>query len=191
MNIAINQYQNKTNDAALVKQLYEQFAKKLLAYTRKRYGLSEDDAWTLVYKTIYRIAEVQGKYTFENQQKFSAFVFKTHINYLRNYYRDNRSFEAKHQEVNLDEKIFASNEDLQESQSVQLKVLQQHLDRLEDWERILLLMRGQGLSYSEIANFVNKPQNQLKVYYARLKKQLMLDVNETLLKLNRPKNGQK
>jgi DNA-directed RNA polymerase specialized sigma24 family protein len=58
---------------------------------------------------------------------------------------------------------------------------------MEDWERILLLMRGQDISYSEISKFVHKPENQLKVYYARLKKKLLEDMNETLSGTNNGK----
>ncbi|MBK6985309.1 MAG: hypothetical protein IPH32_11365 [Bacteroidetes bacterium] len=58
-----------------------------------------------------------------------------------------------------------------------LIILQQELEKLEDWQRILLLMRGQDMPYSKISEFVKKPENQLKVYYARLKKQLTENVN--------------
>jgi len=51
MNIVINQYHNSVGGNKLVKQLYEQYAKKLLSYTINRYSVNEDDAWTLVYKT--------------------------------------------------------------------------------------------------------------------------------------------
>ena len=58
------------------------------------------------------------------------------------------------------------------------------MDKLEEWQRILLLMRGQNMSYKEIIPFVNKPEKQLKVYYARLKKKLLENVNAELKKLN-------
>jgi hypothetical protein len=45
--------------------------------------------------------------------------------------------------------------------------------------------------YSEIARFVNKPEKQLKVYYARLKKQLMGQMNDALQPLNESKHGKK
>ncbi|MES2680223.1 MAG: sigma-70 family RNA polymerase sigma factor [Bacteroidota bacterium] len=191
MNIVINQYQNSVGDNKLVKQLYEQYAKKLLSYTLNRYSVNEDDAWTLVYKTIYRIADVYDKYSFENEHKQSGFVFKTHINYLRNYFRDNKTFEAKNFEVELDENYFTLKEDVPAKENLQLKVLQLELDQLEEWERILLLMRGQEMPYSDISKFVNKPEKQLKVYYARLKKQLLIRVNDALLKLNELNNGKR
>lgn len=163
-----------------VKWLYERYAKKLLAYTLKTYLPDEDDAWSVVYKTLYRIAEVAGKHEFENEFKFNGFIFRTHINYLRNFLRDNKNFEARHQEIELNEQHAAEQQQEQVVQSLPLQVLQQELEKLEDWQRILLLMRGQDVPYSKIAAFVDKPEQHLKTYYARLKKQLHDAVNEQL-----------
>lgn len=172
----------------VVKQLYEKYAKKLLAYTCKNYTIDKDDAWAIVYKTIYKMAEVNSKYNFENEQKQSAFIFKTHINFLRNYFRDNKSFEQNHQEVELHDNYSVHEEDAPAKPNIQLTVLQQELDKLEDWQRILLLMRGQDIPYSKIAEFVKRPENQLKVYYARLKKELHDNVNRQLELLNIKQN---
>lgn len=190
MNVAINRSQNSVDTNDLVKELYEKYAKKLRAYTLKNYVISEDDAWTLVYKTIYRMAETYDRYQFENEQKQTSFIFKTHINYLKNYYRDNKSFETNHQEVKLEEDLLVSKEELPAPESRQLLFLQQQLDAMEEWERILLLMRGQGMPYSDIARFVKKPEKQLKVYYSRLKKQL-LEVMNKEQHLNEQKDGKK
>ena len=184
MSVLINEYQNKVSTNNLVKQLYEQYSRKLYAYTRKNYTINEDDTWSLVYKTIYKIADVHGNYSFENQQKQSAFIFKTHINYLKNYFRDNKTFESKNLEVELNENHLPDNEVIQIKENQHLKILQQELNLLEDWERILLLMRGQQVPYADIAKFVNKPEKQLKVYYSRLKQQLLLKVNESLQQLD-------
>ena len=48
----------------------------------------------------------------------------------------------------------------------------------EDWQRVLLLMRSQEVPYSEIAKYVNKPEEQLKVYYSRLKNVLTAKMQE-------------
>ena len=89
--------------SATVKMYYESYAKKLLAYTCKNYSVNEDDAWTIVYKTVYKMAEVHDKYKFENEHKQRGFIFKTHVNFLRNYFRDNKSFEHKNLEVELND----------------------------------------------------------------------------------------
>ena len=191
MNVLVNNYQDKVSTDNMVKLLYEQYARKLCAYTRKNYTISEDDTWSLVYKTIYKIAEVHHNYSFETQQKESAFVFKTHINYLRNYFRDNKTFESKNLEVELNENYLPNDEQASVKENQQLTILKKELNLLEDWERILLLMRGQQMPYSDIAKFVNKPEKQLKVYYSRLKQQLLVRVNEALEQLNKPDHGNK
>jgi RNA polymerase sigma factor (sigma-70 family) len=166
----------------LVKELYETYAKKLLAYTTRNYAISIDDAGSLVYKTIYKIATVYHNYVFDNTHRLSAFIFKTHINYIKNYFRDNKNFESRNFEVELDD-FPAGEEATLQNESLQLSILKKHLDRMEDWQRILLLMRGQDMPYNEIARFVNKPEKQLKVYYGRLKKELLNSVNAELDKL--------
>ena len=171
------------NNNEVVKSLYETYAKKLLAYTCKNYTIDKDDAWAIVYKTIYKIAEVGSNYTFENEQKKSGFIFKTHINFLRNYFRDNKSFEKNNQEVELHDNFTDKEPETNTTQNWPLTILQQELEKLEDWQRILLLMRGQDMPYSKISEFVKKPENQLKVYYARLKKQLTDNVNSELEKI--------
>jgi len=183
MNTAVKEIEINIDSQKVIQELYEVYAAKLMAYTRKNYTVSEDDAMSLVYKTIYRMAEVQNRYSFENEQKRNAFVFKMHINYLRNYYRDNKSFENRNFEVELKD-FESAKEEIAADTNPKLNLLQQLLDQMEDWERILLLMRGQDIPYSEISKFVNKPEKQLKVYYARLKKKLLEDMNETLNKIN-------
>ena len=160
-----------------VKTLYNTYAKKLLAYTLKNYTISKDDAWTVVYKSIYKLAEKKDSYNFENEQKLRSFLFTTHINFLKNFFRDNKSFESKHREIELADEHAVSSETTGVVENENLKILQNELDKLEDWQRILLLMRTQDVPYNEIAKFVNKPENQLKVYYARLKKQIHESVN--------------
>jgi hypothetical protein len=77
MNTAIKEIDIHIDSQKVIQELYEVYAAKLMAYTRKNYNVPEDDAMNLVYKTIYRMAEVQGRYSFENAQKRSGFVFKS------------------------------------------------------------------------------------------------------------------
>ena len=178
------------NKEALVKWLYERYAKKLLTYTLKTYLPNEDDAWSVVYKTLYKMAEILPDREFENEYKLNGFIFKTHINYLRNFLRDNKSFESHNREIELTEQHTSEEEpEKSVSQNNYLTLLQQELDKLEDWQRILLLMRGQDIPYSTIAEFVNRPEKQLKVYYARLKKQLHDQINEQLMPINTTENA--
>ncbi|WP_317896998.1 hypothetical protein [Aurantibacillus circumpalustris] len=183
MSTAIKQIDIYIDSQKVIQELYVVYAAKLMAYTRKNYNVPEDDSMNLVYKTIYRIADVYDRYSFENESKRNAFVFKTYINYLRNYFRDNKSFESRNFEIELKD-FECVNEELATETNPKLNLLQTLLDKMEDWERVLLLMRGQDIPYSEISKFVNKPEKQLKVYYARLKRKLFDDMNETLNKIN-------
>src|SRR5690606_15371333 len=105
------------------------------------------------------------------------------INYLRNYYRDNKSFEHKNFEVGLIDVESGEKENIS-SANPKLNLLQFFLDKMEDWQRMLLLMRSQEMSYYEISKFVNKPEKHLKVYYKRLKKKLLDEMNTELKKMS-------
>jgi RNA polymerase sigma factor (sigma-70 family) len=162
----------RRKDPSAIKELYEQFGKKLAGFAIQKWKVSEDDAWDLVYKTLYRILEKSGSYTFESDQKFSGFVFTIFINYLRNHFRDRKQLPEFAEELN--EKIVGSSEIGAGSDppSASVRLLNEELDKLEDWERILLLMRSQDVPYSEIARLTGKSEDNLKVYYGRLKKKL-------------------
>ena len=182
MTIALRHIIVNAGSQKLIEALYQQYSLRLLSYTRKNYKIPEDDAVSLVYKTIYRMVEVNDRYSFAGEQKRGAFVFKTYINYLRNYFRDDRSFEKQHLEVGLVD--YPAKEETTTDDNPKLRLLNELLDRMQDWERMLLLMRGQGMSYGEIARFVQKPEKHLEVYYGRLKTKLMNDMNELMKKSN-------
>jgi RNA polymerase sigma factor (sigma-70 family) len=161
----------KNQDKESIRVLYERYGKKLFGYGRNKWKIGEDENWDLVYKTLYRVIETHASYQFADEAKFSAFVFTIFINYLRNFYRDKK---------NLPVEIIALDESFHENEipandvapSPSMNFLVAELDQLEDWERILLLMRSQNVPYAEIARYTGKPEDQLKVYYGRLKKKL-------------------
>lgn len=172
----------KKKDKNAIDLLYKQYGKKLYGYAVSKWSMDEDESWELVYKTLYKIISVIDKYNFESEDKFAGFIFKIFINYLRNYYRDNKN---KHPEtVELNE-TFSNNfegkdekNNSETKQSPLMQCLQKVLQSMEDWQRILLLMRAQDYSYEAIADYVNKPGDQLKVYYMRLKKIVTEKTNE-------------
>jgi RNA polymerase sigma factor (sigma-70 family) len=176
----------KTKSKENTALLYERYGKKLYGYAVTKWKVSEDDAWDLVYKTLYKILDVSDKYHFENEDKFSAFIFRIFINYLRNHYRDSRSsgivtteLLEKHEKLSYDRK---GNEEATESESPLMRCLQKALKVLDDWQRILLLMRAQNHPYEDIAPYVGKPEEQLKVYHMRLKKVVAEKTNECMNK---------
>lgn len=165
---------------ALLQVLYEKYAAKLCSYGMHTWKLNEDLAWDLVYKTLYKIVSVYENYSFENENLEQGFIFKTFINYIKNYFRDHKD-ELSQVKIELNEaKLENVNTSPETNEHEKLKILQAILDDLEDWQRILVLMRSDGRSYADIAEFVDKPENQLKVYYQRIKEQITKKIHETV-----------
>lgn len=162
-----------------VKYLYSRFGRKLYGYAVSKWNIDEDNAWELVYKTLYKVKEVIPKYTFESEEKFSGFIFKIFINYLRNHYRDNKN-NPQTVELNESHGKVMENEGEKKSSNANMDCLKKALAQLLDWQRILLLMRAQDFSYEQIAKYVEKPLDQLKVYHMRLKKQVTDSTNDCM-----------
>ncbi|MFN6040139.1 MAG: RNA polymerase sigma factor [Bacteroidota bacterium] len=156
--------------------LFDNYGKKLVGYGMNVYKITEDAAWELAYKSIYRVQEVYKQYTFDNENKFASFIFRVYINYLKNYIRDENTRTQNAVFIPLEEskRDFAATRNSSKTNSPLMDKLKDELEKLEDWQRVLLLMRSQGVSYSEIANYVSKPEEQLKVYFARLKNALTI-----------------
>lgn len=163
--------------------LYERYGKRLYGYAVHSWKLGEDEAWNLVYKTLYKIVDTTANYSFESEKNYSSFIFKVFVNYLRQYYRDTKKVKEQLEIVHSDETERhpeIAQEESPETNSIKMNLLKEELEKLEDWERMLLLLRSQDMPYAEIAKFVNRPEDQLKVYYARLKAALTKRMNEKL-----------
>lgn len=178
----------KHNKEEGIKLLFELYSKKLLVYASRTWNIEEDTAWDLIYKTIYKTAAVVHQYQFQNEQKFASFIFKIFINLIRDHLRQSKTAAHGVREVELNEYIINNlrNDSPEKANpSHLLKVLEIELSKLEDWQRILLLLRSQDMPYSDIAKYVDKPEKQLKVYYARLKQQ----ITESMQKVANKKNA--
>jgi RNA polymerase sigma-70 factor (ECF subfamily) len=182
--------------SSAVEVLYQRYGKKLYSYAVTSWHLSEDESWEIVYETLYRTVEKFDNYTFESEKKFSSFIFTIFCNNLRRQYRDAKKMAEKLQFSPFNESLFEeshSNPGLFTERQVQHKLsdaavnafreeasvnselmdmLELCLDELQDWERILLLLRSQNMPYSDIAEYMNKPADQLKVYYQRTRNKL-------------------
>lgn len=157
----------------LLATLYTRYGRKLYAYGVHTWKLGEDEAWELTYKTLYRVMDTYTRYTFDHEGKFASFIFRVFINYLKNHSRAGKKLAEK---FSLDYREALEHPEPEEGErrpaDPRLELLKKELEHMEDWQRIVLLMRSDGRSYTEIARFVDKPENQLKVYYQRLKEQL-------------------
>jgi RNA polymerase sigma factor (sigma-70 family) len=179
-------YKSVVSDPKIgVKLLYENYGKHLYSYGIKSWALNEDESWELVYKTIYKVAEKTKNYPFNSESDYRSFIFTTFINNLKNYLKSKQRSDIS--SIGLEDagvSLSAAPENTDDAESFNIKMLKQELDKLEDWERILLLMRCQNISYGEIAKFVNKPADQLKVYYSRLKSSMLKKLEQLKLVQN-------
>lgn len=176
----------KRKDADAVALLYSTYGKKLFGYARSKWNLGEDESWELVYKTLYKVINVVDNYQFEDENKFVGFLFKVFLNYLRNHHRDTKNKEPEIVELTETHEIINNDKNEQEAERIKLNPLMQCLQKvllvLEDWQRIILLMRAQNYSYEDIAKYVNRPEEQLKVYHMRLKKTVTEKTNDCINK---------
>jgi RNA polymerase sigma factor (sigma-70 family) len=174
----------RKKDKNAVTLLYNRYGQKLYGYAVKKWNLDEDEAWELVYKTLYKIMEVADRYKFEDEKKFAGFIFMSFVNNLRNYYNEKKKKQEETVELPAKIENYAAvsqpEEETQAPESEHMQQLQKVMAGLEDWQRILLLMRAQDFSYEEIAKYVHKPAGQLKVYYLRLKKHVTTKINERI-----------
>ena len=172
----------RKKDKSAITALYNNYGKKLYGFAVHKWKVSEDEAWELVYKTLYKIIEVIDKYKFENESKFNGFIYQIFINNLRNHYNEKKlkgvdtiSLEEKHESQMVEKKDISDENSIKNPYMICLKKI---LEQFDDWKRILLLMKAQNFSYEEIAKFVDKPSEQLKVYYLRAKHTLTEKINE-------------
>ncbi|MBU0763259.1 MAG: sigma-70 family RNA polymerase sigma factor [Bacteroidetes bacterium] len=177
--------------------LYERYGKKFFNYAVRTWHTGEDDAWDLIYDTLYKIIDNIGRYSFESERKFSSFIFVMFCNALTNMYRQKRRVKERLELVPFNEMLFdesGENPALRAEREVQKRLYSQAMDEqytesvkenrllsllcealgeMEDWERILLIQRSHNTPYKSIAEFVDKPENQLKVYYQRTRSKLI------------------
>ncbi len=174
----------RKKDKNAVTLLYNSYGKKLYGFAVHKWNVGEDEAWDLIYKTLYKIIDVIDKYTFETDSKFNGFIYQVFINNLRNHYNEKKT--KQFETVGLEEKHGSYEDEKRESdegsKNPYMNCLKKILEQFEDWKRILLLMKAQNFSYEEISKYVDKPGDQLKVYYQRAKEVLTEKVNECVSK---------
>jgi RNA polymerase sigma factor (sigma-70 family) len=183
-------------DADGLRDLYEAYGRKFYSYAIHKWHLPEDDAWDIVYKTLETLLLKLSKYEFESESKFNGFLYTVLLNFIRQHFRSKRSKEKnafEYVDLNSEEGISyetskiinrnAFNEyySTETIDSPALQQLKESLNKLDEQERDLLLLRSQNYSYDEIASLLNIENNQLKVKYHRAKKKLidMLDLPTT------------
>src|SRR5258708_6647451 len=92
----------RKKDKNAVTLLYNRYGKKLYGFAVSKWNLTEDEAWEIVYQTLYKIMDVADRYKFEEENNFIGFIYKVFVNNLRNYYNKNKK--TKIETVELHEK---------------------------------------------------------------------------------------
>lgn len=196
------------NETDAVAVLYNRYGRKLFGYGMYTWKLDDDTNWDMVYKTLFKVCEKIKSYDFDSEKGFSAVVYKIYINYLRKHYRkeqqlgeyisfenfneslfedvENRSLKTEREiKQKLRDRDIKANQVVEMPKNEKLLILEEELEKLKDWERMLLLLKGQNMPYKEIAKYVDKPPHQLKVYYQRLKTRVYNRVNDRLNELKK------
>lgn len=190
---------------AAVEVIYARYGKKLYSYAVSSWRLDEDTSWEIVYETLYKAIEKIDNYEFSSEKKFGSFLFTIFCNNLRRHYRDTRKREERLSFSTFNEQNFEaskSDPELRTERQVQeqmveasieayrgpesgsdslMQIMEACLGKMQDWERILLLLRSQDMPYGEIARYVSKPADQLKVYYQRARIKLEKLIEEALI----------
>ena len=66
----------KKNDKEAIALLYTKYGEKLYGYAITKWKVSDDVAWELVYKTLYKVIDSLDNYSFKDENRFVGFVFK-------------------------------------------------------------------------------------------------------------------
>lgn len=189
-------------DKAGLELLYTTYGRKFYVVAVRKWFLSEDDAWSVIYETLEALVLKLPKYTFESQVHFDNFLFKVFTNFLRQHFRRHRKDQLK--EINIGVEFHTSSEPdddvsgedaeieavlglnsqafqsyylVSSAENPKLQALRCALEKLEGQERDLLLLRAQNYSYDEIAAMLHIENNQLKVKYHRSKQKLIKLLN--------------
>jgi RNA polymerase sigma factor (sigma-70 family) len=170
----------RKKDKQAIALLYERYGKKLYGFAIHKWRVSEDDAWDLVYKTLYKILDVIDKYTFESESKLNGFIYQVFINNLRNHYKEKKN--KKPETIELNDRMSSPEKKEEGPENIYMRCLKKILEQFDDWKRMLLLMKAQNFSYEEISRYVNRPAEQLKTYYMRAKESLTEKVNDCVNK---------
>ena len=183
----------KTSPRSGLESLYQAYGEKFYSFCIHKWNLNEDEAWEIVYKTLETLVLKLANYEFESQSHFNNFLYKVLVNFLRQYFRSSRrrlELGVKFVDINedsdtltiikeqIDQKAFTDYYDKGIVESPHLGILNECLEKMDQIDKDLLLLRAQNYSYEEIAKLLNIENNQLKVKHLRAKQKLVNLINQ-------------
>lgn len=164
------------SDREIAERLYKAYGIKLVRYAVKSWQQDEDDAWEILYDTLYGFINSYSAQTFDSEKQVGTLIWKIFRNKLRDKLRRKKrqgnfpiegldSLEAVLTETNLPR-------DEHTDESPILLELESVLKDLDDWERQLLLCRANDFPYKIIEELTGRKKDFLKVHYQRLRKRI-------------------
>jgi RNA polymerase sigma factor (sigma-70 family) len=164
------------SDREIAERLYKAYGVNLVRYAIKSWQQDEDDAWEILYDTLYGFINSYSTQTFDSEKQLGALVWKI----FRNKLRDKLRHKKRQGNLSIDgldslgaallESSTARDESTDENPI--LSELDSILADLNDWERQLLLCRANDFPYRVIEELTGRKKDFLKVHYQRLKKRI-------------------
>lgn len=164
------------SDREIAERLYKAYGGNLVRYAIKSWQQDEDDAWEILYDTLYGFINSYSTQPFDSEKQVGALVWKI----FRNKLRDKLRQKKRQGEISingldsLDAVLLESSTVRDEStdENPILSELDSVLEDLNDWERQLLLCRANDFPYRFIEELTGRKRDFLKVHYQRLKKRI-------------------
>jgi RNA polymerase sigma factor (sigma-70 family) len=180
------------SDREIAQDLFELYGKKLYHYAAKTWSMDEDEAWDVLYDSIYGFMRAYSDRKFRSRADIENLLWKIFKNRLRDRYRRKKRLESQYREVPYNEARSCAYEGLDPAGSYDperelveentgspvLQRLETILESLKDWERELLLCRANSIAYADIAVMTGMKVETLKVYYQRLKIRIAKELGE-------------
>jgi RNA polymerase sigma factor (sigma-70 family) len=164
------------SDREIAERLYKAYGVNLVRYAIKSWQQDEDDAWEILYDTLYGFINSYSSQTFDSEKRIGALVWKI----FRNKLRDKIRQEKRRKNFSIDgldslETVLLEGSTVSDESNIEnpiLSELDSVLEDLNDWERQLLLCRANNFPYKVIEELTGRKKDFLKVHYQRLKKRI-------------------
>ncbi len=164
------------SDREIAECLYKAYGVNLVRYAIKSWQQDEDDAWEILYDTLYGFINLYSTQTFDSEKQVGALVWKIFRNKLRDKLRQKKR-QGNFSINGLDslEAVLLESSTVRDESTDEnpiLSELDSVMEDLNDWERQLLLCRANDFPYRVIEELTGRKKDFLKVHYQRLKKRI-------------------
>jgi RNA polymerase sigma factor (sigma-70 family) len=148
--------------------------KKILYKICNSYCRDRDARDDLAQEIIIQLWQSFGKY--DESRRFSTWMYRIALNVAISFYRRERT-RTRHVISDEEHVLEAANET--ESQSEEMRVLYQFIERLDPLNKALVLLYLDGNNYQEIAEVVGISETNVATKISRLKSKMKQELGET------------